>query len=53
MRRHWHPMSIRQTIAFSLTIAVALVALLVPQYVNVRLTNDGPEQVTTSTLLET
>ncbi|MEV7133163.1 hypothetical protein AB0N24_09780 [Arthrobacter sp. NPDC093128] len=46
-------MSIRQTIAFSLTIAVALVALLVPVYVNVKLTNDGPEQVTTSTLFET
>jgi hypothetical protein len=46
-------MSIRQAIAVSLTIAVALMALLVPLYVNVRLTNDGPEQVTTSTLFET
>ena len=52
-RRRWHPMSIRQIIAFSLTIAVALVALLVPLYVNVRLANDGSEQITTPTLFET
>ena len=52
-RRRWHPMSIRQIIAFSLTIAVALVALLVPLYVNIRLANDGPEQITTLTLFET
>jgi hypothetical protein len=42
----------RQIIAFSLTIAAALVLLLVPVYSGVQVTNDGPEQVTTSTLLE-
>ncbi|WP_456505852.1 hypothetical protein [Arthrobacter sp. UYCu723] len=47
------PKSVRQIIAFSLTIAVALVFLLVPVYSEVKLINGGPDQVTTSTLLET
>ncbi|MGY2747297.1 hypothetical protein ACVWZ8_004414 [Arthrobacter sp. UYCu723] len=53
MRRRLDPKSVRQIIAFSLTIAVALVFLLVPVYSEVKLINGGPDQVTTSTLLET
>lgn len=53
MRRHSDPVSVRQIIAFSLTIAAALALLLAPFHVEVHVTNGGPEQVTASTLLET
>lgn len=53
MRSSWDPTTVRQGIAFSFTIAAGLVLLLVPMYSGLRVTNDGPEQVTTSTLLET
>jgi len=53
VRRHSDPERVRQIIAFALTIAAALVLLLAPFYVEVHLTNAGPEQVTTSNLLET
>jgi hypothetical protein len=52
MRRRSEPKNVRQIIAFSLTVAAALVVLLVPLYSGVQVTNDGPEQVTASTLLE-
>jgi hypothetical protein len=52
MRRRSDPKSVRQIIAFSLTVAASLVLLLVPVYSTVKLTNDGPDQVTASTLLE-
>lgn len=38
--------------AAPLTIAVSLVLLLVPVYSTVKISNDGPDQVTASTLLE-
>lgn len=41
-----------QIVAFTLTISAALVVLLVPGYMEMRLTNDGPEQVKALTLLE-
>ncbi|MDQ0076348.1 hypothetical protein [Arthrobacter oryzae] len=53
MRSRWDPKRVRQAIAFSLTIAVGLALLLVPLYSGVAVTNEGPAQVTTSTLLET
>jgi hypothetical protein len=53
MRRQSDPESVRQIIAFSLTIAAALVLLLAPFHVVVHLTNDGSEQISASTLLET
>jgi len=52
MRRRSDPKSVRQIIAFSLAVAASLVLLLVPVYSTVKLTNDGPDQVTGSTLLE-
>lgn len=52
MRHRSGPKSVRQIIAFSLTIAVSLVLLLVPVYSTVKISNDGPDQVTASTLLE-
>lgn len=52
MRRRSDLKNVRQIIAFSLTIAAALVLLLVPVYSGVQMTSEGPEQVTTSTLLE-
>lgn len=52
MRRRSDPKSGRQKIAFLLTITAALVLLLVPSYRGVRLSDDGPEQVVSLTLLE-
>lgn len=52
MRRRSDLKNLRQIIAFFLTITAGLVLLLVPMYGGVQVTNDGPEQVTTSTLLE-
>lgn len=53
MRRRSDPKRVRQIVAFSLTIATSLVLLLVPLYIEVKLIDGGPEQVSTSTLLET
>ena len=53
MRTSRDPKAVRQAIAFALTIAVGLVVLLVPLYSGAAVTNDGPVQVTASTLLET
>lgn len=53
MRRHSDPERVRQITSFALTIAAALVLVLAPFHVEVHLTNDGPEQISTSTLLET
>lgn len=52
MKLHLDRKRFFQVVAFALTIAAALVVLLVPGYVEMRLTNDGPTQVKTSTLLE-
>lgn len=52
MRRRSDAKSVRQIIAFSLTIAAAIALLLVPIYNTVKLTNDGPDEVAASTLLE-
>lgn len=52
MRRGSEPKSVRQKIAFLLTIAAALVLLLVPVYSGVGLTNGGPGQVISLTLFE-
>jgi cbb3-type cytochrome oxidase cytochrome c subunit len=53
MKQHTDRKHVLQVIAFTLTIAAALVVLLVPGYMEMRLTNDGPGQVKTSALLET
>ncbi|CAN7187018.1 hypothetical protein LJR078_000489 [Arthrobacter sp. LjRoot78] len=52
MRYRSDPKSVRQIVAFSLTIAASLVLLLVPVYSTAIISNDGPDQVTASTLLE-
>ncbi|MDQ1595961.1 MAG: hypothetical protein QOH40_2517 [Arthrobacter pascens] len=52
MLRRSDPKNVRQIIAFSLTVAAAMMVLLVPLYSGVKVTNDGPEHVTTSTLLD-
>ena len=52
MKYRSDPKSVRQILAFSLSIAASLVLLLVPVYSTATISKDGPDQVTASTLLE-
>ena len=53
MKRRYDRRLVLQTVAFTLAITASLVLLLIPGYTEVTQSSDGPEQVTTSTLLET
>ncbi|MFC5130623.1 hypothetical protein [Paeniglutamicibacter kerguelensis] len=53
LKRHHQRKYVLQVAAFAFAIAAALFLLLVPGYSEVSQSNDGPEQVRTSTLLET
>ncbi|MFF5790801.1 hypothetical protein ACFY5D_02015 [Paeniglutamicibacter sp. NPDC012692] len=53
MKRRYDRRLVLQAVAFTLAITASLVLLLIPGYTEVTQSSDGPEQVTTSTLLET